>query len=992
MRSERRLVTALFADISGFSELTGRVDAEDLLEVIDPVVSALSNVVGRFGGVVEKYAGDAILALFGAPVAHDDDAARALRAADAMHRELAALVPGLGVTAAQLRLHIGVNSGHGIGRVMGSDVRLDYGVLGDVVVLAQRLEAAAPPGETYVGEATYELTRTQFELEPLGELAVKGKPDPVPAWRLVGVAQSETAPHPGASAKQLAGRTEELTALGDLVERLNEGQGGAGFVIGEAGSGKTMLCASIRRHAEAAGLEWLAARCLSYGGELAYWPFADLLRRLFGVEDGTAPEALPLLEEQLGKKGLSDTLPFVAALCGLEAAPATDLGAQSFQVRLHESVVAVLRAFASDKSTILHLDDLHWADGPTVELLRKLLQDCNDIPLLVLVSSRPEAVSLVDELAAVVPDATRRIELEPLGESAVRDIAAGVLGGPPSSLLAAELLERTRGNPFFVEEITRSLLESRELVKRAGEWHTRPGWEADQVPLTIEGILAARVDALGEPERDALELLSIIGRRADGDLARAVNSEVDSALPALVTAGLLDPPEQPRYVLSFHHPLIQQVVYARLLRRRRARLHTLVGEAAERLYGVDDTSVDLFARHFYLGEEPPKAYPYLVRAADRAERLFANEQALTHLRRALELIDAGPDQDHLTLRCARLEEVIGRYTEALQLYRTVLKRAGDFRAALGEISTLRKLGEYDSCDSAIARARTQYPEPMAAETAALALEEGWLLGLQGLNDQAVAVLEAGLTVIANQDRKLEAQMLVVLGRQLEYSERRSEALEAVSRARLLFEQAEDLPRLAMTLRVLGGIQHEVATDDGERRHAAETLRQAQSLARRVGNAEEQAASSINLAVVLADLGEYEAALEADHQSLSGFLNAGLKAGVACAYCNLADHLGDLGRWQEGLEAARDGLAVAKEIDTPFWITGALNGIARCEFELGNHRAAARAAEQATDCALAHGFRARARYALGYGSKAHQALGNVSRAQELEQRSNELAEP
>lgn len=144
LRSERRLVTALFADISGFSELTGRVDTEERLEVIDPVVSALSNVVGRFGGAVEKYAGDAILALFGAPVAYDDDAVRALRTAEAMHRELAELVPELGPDAANLRLHIGVNSGHGIGRVIGSDVRLDYGVLGDVVVLAQRLEAAAP--------------------------------------------------------------------------------------------------------------------------------------------------------------------------------------------------------------------------------------------------------------------------------------------------------------------------------------------------------------------------------------------------------------------------------------------------------------------------------------------------------------------------------------------------------------------------------------------------------------------------------------------------------------------------------------------------------------------------------------------------------------------------------------------------------------------------------------------------------------------------------
>src|SRR5690348_7228189 len=250
-RSERRLITALFADISGFSELTGRVDTEELLEVIDPVVTALSNVVGRFGGVVEKYAGDAILALFGAPVAHDDDAARALRTADAMHRELAELLPELGPAAANLRLHIGVNSGHGIGRVLGSDVRLDYGVLGDVVVLAQRLEASAPPGETYVGETTYELTRKQFDLEPIGELTVKGRAEPVPAWRLAGLRAGTTA----VRGPELAGREREQAALGELVDRLGEARGGVGFVIGEAGAGKTVLCEATRAHAERAGLQ-----------------------------------------------------------------------------------------------------------------------------------------------------------------------------------------------------------------------------------------------------------------------------------------------------------------------------------------------------------------------------------------------------------------------------------------------------------------------------------------------------------------------------------------------------------------------------------------------------------------------------------------------------------------------------------------------------------------------------------------------------------------
>jgi adenylate cyclase len=987
LRSERRLVTALFADISGFSELTDRIDAEELLEVIDPVVTALGNVVGRFGGTVEKYAGDAILALFGAPVAHDDDAARALRTAEAMHQELAALVPELGPDAAGLRLHIGVNSGHGIGRVLGSDVRLDYGVLGDVVVLAQRLEAAAPSGETYVGDTTYELTRKQFELEPLGELTVKGKVEPVRAWRLVGSRESAAASQPSPPAATLAGRERELASLAELVNGLAGARGGAGFVIGEAGAGKTTLCSAVRAEAETAGLEWLAARCISYGGELPYWPFADLLRRVFGIVDAPASDARRLLEEQLAELGLQETLPFVAALCGVEVA-ATEQDAQSFQIRVHESVAAVLLTLASRTPTVVHLDDLHWADGPTVELLRKVLRLCDEVPLLVLVSTRPEALSLVAELETI-SDRGTRIELEPLADEAVRQIATGILGAPPSDSLTEELLERTRGNPFFVEEVTRSLVERDELVERDGAWETRAGWEGDQVPLTVEGILAARVDALEEPQRDALEVLSIIGRRADGELARAVSGEIDAVVPSLVRAGLLDSPAGAGYVLAFHHPLIQQVVYSRLLRRRRARLHTLVGEAAEGLYGVDDGTIDLFARHFYLGEDPQKAYPYLLRSADRAERLFANEHALTQLRRACELTD---DKLDLLLRCARLEKTVGRLEEARSLYHEAAA-AGHLRGAVEEAEVLRLLGRADEARTCLAQARQSDRDPAPADAAAFALVEGLLHRQRGDSEAAVQAFERGLAAAAGHDAGLEGELLLELGYALGFMGRRDEGLGHARRARVLFERAGDLPRLTLTLRVLGGIESDSAEARGDTdalRRARETLRQAHELARRIGNAEEQAGSLINLAVVSGQLGDYEAALRSDYEALAAFESAGLKNGVACAYCNIGDHLIDLGRWEEALDAGRRALAVAEEVDMPYWRTGALDTIAVAELALGNPQPSLAAAEQGLEDALTHGLDDRARWAFHHAANAHAALGNHERAAELQRQSDALA--
>src|SRR5256714_5444760 len=266
---ERRLIAALFAGGSGFTSLADRLDPEQLLEVIDPVISRLSSIVGRYEGYVEKFAGDALLALFGAPVTHEDDAERALRVALEMHAELARLCSELPHDA-ELTLHVGVNSGHGIARILGSEARMDYAVLGDSVILAQRLESAAPPGETYVSEMTVRLAESRFDFEPVGELTLKGKSEPVPAWRLVAQrAHGRSATRKGVST-ELVGREQELAVLSDTLDRLAYGAGAVVALTGEPGVGKSRLTAAARAHAEERGFHWLEGRCVSYGAGLAY--------------------------------------------------------------------------------------------------------------------------------------------------------------------------------------------------------------------------------------------------------------------------------------------------------------------------------------------------------------------------------------------------------------------------------------------------------------------------------------------------------------------------------------------------------------------------------------------------------------------------------------------------------------------------------------------------------------------------------------------------
>src|SRR5215210_779831 len=238
---ERRLITALFADVSGFTTLADKLDPEQLLEVIDPLISALSSIVGRYEGYVEKFAGDALLALFGAPVSHEDDAQRALHVALEMHSEIARLRGELGPDAADLSLHAGVNSGHGIARVLGSAARMDYAVLGDSVILAQRLESAAPSGETYVSELTYRFASEDFEFEPVGELTLKGKLEPVPAWRLLGPRTASRRRAVADAGPVLVGRERELEQIQRALAPLADGSGAIVGVAGEAGVGKSRL-------------------------------------------------------------------------------------------------------------------------------------------------------------------------------------------------------------------------------------------------------------------------------------------------------------------------------------------------------------------------------------------------------------------------------------------------------------------------------------------------------------------------------------------------------------------------------------------------------------------------------------------------------------------------------------------------------------------------------------------------------------------------------
>ncbi|MDE3025166.1 MAG: AAA family ATPase, partial [Acidobacteriota bacterium] len=636
--------------------------------VVGEAVARIVGEVEALGAHVKDLAGDGVLVFFGAPTTREDDVERALRAGLRVVSELEEygreVLRGWGVDGFGVR--VGVATGPVVVGEIGAGERVEYAAFGDTVNVAARLQAAAEPGTVLVDDATHAAAAAVFDWGDAVELELKGKSHAVRAWPVTGVRHGPRRQRglPGVET-QLIGRERELAAGREGLDALGAGRGGVLVVSGDAGIGKSRMLLELRASAEAAGIRWLEGRCVSYGESLPYWPFRDLLREEWigaGVDDAELRVRVGLRRrlEQVFDARAEEVYPYLGALLGVALEPDAQarvaaLSPEALQWRTFEVVGELFARLAEEAPLVVAVEDLHWSDATSVLLLQQLLGLAEESAVLLVLSLRPDrdhvSWGLRETAAREYPHLLRELDLAPLVDAGTELLWALVGKGTLPDELERRVLDAAEGNPFFLEELVRSLTDVGALVHSGTDWRFDHAVDVE-VPQTVERVLLARIDRLPPSSRDVLTAASALGRRfALPLLEGVVAGEAGDALHELQRLGLLQQSRrwpQPEY--RFRHALIQETAYRTLLSPARASLHRRAAEWLERRYaGAEDEVLGLLAYHWLAAENEEKAIEYLLRAGDRARQEYALDEAIEHYRALLPLLEARGERQEIAL-------------------------------------------------------------------------------------------------------------------------------------------------------------------------------------------------------------------------------------------------------------------------------------------------------------------------------------------------------
>jgi len=904
LAGERKAVTVLFCDLVGSTALAERLGAEGMHALINRFFETALAEVHRYEGTVNQFLGDGFMALFGAPLAHEDHARRAVLAALAIARAFSDRpvgdAPGTGIP---LTLRMGLHTGFVVVGAIGDNLRMDYTAVGDTTHLAARLQQMAEPGAILASEATWRLVEGYVQGERVGPVEVRGRSEPVVVFRVLGVGSRRSplegnGPH---RLSQFVGRDRQLETLLDLFGAVTEGRGQALGIVGEPGVGKSRLLLEFRHRLGERGVTYLQGRCLSYGATIPYVPVADLVRATCGLADGDSLDAtaekLGLGLRELGMDAEASVPYLLRMLGGTDSAGRLEtLGPEVVKARTFETLRQMSLRASRSRPLVLEVEDLHWADRTSEEYFAFLAESLVGTPIFLVASYRPGYRPPWSDRSFATQISLGRLD----ADESLAIVRSLLPGSEDGDALARLILAKAEGNPFFLEELTRAVSDQ--------------GLGADlPIPDTVHGVLTARIDRLDEDAKRALQTASILGREFTVPLLAAIWDEPSSVEPELRQLVrlefLFERTAGDEAVYVFKHALTQDVAEATLLPSRRRELHRRAGEALERLH--PDRLLELaprLAHHYVEAEAWAPAAEHTRRAAEAARAVFANQEALARYDQAIHAAQraALPPAARLVLHEGRADvhAVLGDFEGARADYDAALGLAREPRSPLDEARLLGAL-------AALWGGHKDYDRGLALSREAVAAAEGAGDTPDARRASAEAHLRVGLM-------ELNLARMTASRREI------SAALGQFRDAGDLGGEGRALDALGMTLALSGEL-------DASIEHVRAALpRLAESEDRRT-----EASCMSTLAFVLAYRGhrpEAELWMEKTLVAARAIGARAQEAYVHWATSEILEPYGDLGA---ALQEASAGLAIARAMGHREWTAAALAVLGRVHRSCGD---------------------------------------------------------
>jgi class 3 adenylate cyclase/tetratricopeptide (TPR) repeat protein len=968
---ERRQVTVVFADLSGYTAVAERMDPESVKSLVDRSLQRLGEEVDRFGGRVDKYIGDNVMAVFGAPVAHEDDAERAVRAALGMQDAMAEINERLGAThGVNLALRVGVNTGEVVAGAVGDG----YTVIGDTVNVAARLQAAANPGSVTVGERTFRATQQAIEYQELEPLTLKGKAEPVPAWEAVGLTLAQPARRAALGRTPLVGRTDKLDLLRSIFERAErDRRPHLVTVMGQAGVGKSRLRHELERQLSERHPPptFREGRCLPYGSGIVYWALGEVIRAEAGIVDGDSTEQaweklLATIDGLMTFSSSEQAEPaerraaIIGRLLGVDA-PLEENQPEEDPQRMREAffsaVRSVIEGMTRRRPLILVFEDIHWADHGMLDLVEYLAQWVRG-PLVILCLAR-------DELLDRRPHwgggriASTSILLEPLSVGETRDLVAAVIGlddtGAGADAIAA-IAERAGGNPFFAEEMARRLAD-----ESSGELF--------ELPETVQSLLAARLDSLEPAERILVQHAAVFGRTFwEGALGTAGLDETGTheALLRLQEKDIIVPESggvrlagEREY--AFKHVLIRDVAYGMLPRAVRSRKHFQIGRYIEDRAGERaDEVVALLAEHFgraaTLGQEAglegaevglihQRALQYLESAGDAAARLYSNPEAYDHYDsvRRLEITEDPATvarvlekQGDVAFRMGRVATAVELWEECLEHHRRQedLTRVADLHRKIG--AGLWNQGERKQAIERYQKGINLLKDgPPCLELVHLYEEAASLYMHAGDNMLAIYASEKALRLAEKlQETRVASRAHGIFGRVFGRIGDKEKARENLERS---VELARDSD-VGETIRALLTLGHHLEVSEADYGGAAQAYGEGLVLAQQVGDLPAQ----VELQSSIAQIASYRAAWHDVAEAAEASAGLAEREGLVGKLCYPLVLRGVLawreGRWDDAQQWCKRAHELAEQVGWSEVSFAALYWLGRTLRDSGDHTA------------------------------------------------------